>query len=236
MKQIFLAALLGSLSTAAFAADLPSRHAPPVFVPPPPIFTWTGVYVGGQIGYEFGRDNAFSGFGAATSSPNGVVGGAHIGYNYQIQQFVVGLEGDVNGSSYRGSGINPLLGTTVTTKTPIDGSVRGRVGVAFDRALFYATGGVSFASIQNNYVTFPFGSSQITSGRVGWTVGGGVEYAVTNNWSVRAEYRYTDYGHLTDSPIFGPITTHHQTDNRVQVGFSYKFDSYAPPAPVLAKY
>jgi outer membrane immunogenic protein len=240
MRKILLTSVaVIATSASAFAADLPSRRqAPPPYLPPPPIFTWTGIYVGGQIGYEFGRDNAFAPnvFGSATSSsPNGVVGGAHIGYNYQINQFVVGIEGDVNGSSYSGNSSTAFFANTVSTKTPIDGSVRGRVGVAFDRALFYATGGAAFADIKDSY-TGPFGSSQISNGRVGWTVGGGVEYAITNNWSVRGEYRYTDYGRMTDTPILANVTTHHQTDNRVQIGFSYKFDTFAPPAPVLAKY
>jgi outer membrane immunogenic protein len=231
MKKLFLVVMLGSVSTAALAADLPSRQAPPVFVPPP-IFTWTGVYVGGQIGYEWGREPLTS----FSSQPSGVVGGAHIGYNYQIAQFVYGLEGDVNGSSYTGTARN-LLGTTfATTKIPVDGSLRGRVGIAWDRLLFYATGGATFAQIKDSFLTAG-GFGSVSNGRVGWTVGGGVDYAITNNWSVRAEYRYTDYGRFSDAAagLAFPVS-HHSTDNRVQVGFSYKFDMYAPPAPVIAKY
>ena len=82
--------------------------------------------------------------------------------------------------------------------------------------------------------------------RVGWTVGGGIEYAITNNWSVRAEYRYTEFGHSTmyanssfwDFPVLGAIGAFGNrtlNENRVQVGFSYKFDT-AAPAPVVAKY
>jgi outer membrane immunogenic protein len=90
----------------------------------------------------------------------------------------------------------------------------------------------------------PFGGSTSASAtRVGWTVGGGLEYAVTNNWSVRAEYRYTDFGHstifansfITPFGASGAFFNRHFTENRVQVGFSYKFDT-AVPAPVVAKY
>ena len=89
-----------------------------------------------------------------------------------------------------------------------------------------------------------FGSSDISKTRVGWTVGGGLEYAVTNNWSVRAEYRYSDFGRYTDFPfsgvpiapaVFQATSGHHLTENQVQVGFSYKFDTW-PPSPLVAKY
>ncbi len=231
MKKLFLAVVLGGVSTAALAADLPSRQAPPVFVPPP-IFSWTGVYVDGRIGYMWGREPAT----CFSSQPSGGVGGAHIGYNYQVAQFVLGLEGDVNGTSYSGSTFSALGLANVSTKIPVDGSARGRIGYAWDRALFYATGGAAFADIKDSFAG-PGGFASLSRTRVGWTVGGGVEYAITNNWSVRAEYRYTDYGRFLDTPFVLPTpVNHHSTDNRVQVGFSYKFDMYAPPAPVLAKY
>ena len=86
IKKLLLSTVtLGALSVSAFAADLPSRRAPPVYVPPPiPVFTWTGFYVGGQVGYQWGRSNgtalAARGGGAAGSgSPNGILGGGHVG-------------------------------------------------------------------------------------------------------------------------------------------------------------
>ncbi|MHB8884790.1 MAG: outer membrane protein [Methylovirgula sp.] len=209
---------------AASAADLPSTKAPPAYIPPPPLFTWTGVYVGGQVGYMWGNTNPYG------YTPNGVVGGAHVGYNYQMGQFVAGLEGDINGSSYNGSAVTGL--GNFGARENIDGSVRGRLGVAWDRALIYATGGAAFAGLTDSY---PGASYSHT--RVGWTLGGGVEYAIDNNWSVRAEYRYSDYGTYYDFPALVPAGVYnHTTDNRVQVGFSYKFDMFAPPGPVVAKY
>ena len=204
---------------AASAADLPSTKAPPAYIPPPPLFTWTGVYIGGQVGYMWSGSSDAYGY-----SPNGVVGGGHVGYNYQMGQFVAGLEGDVNGSSYNGG-----FGGYSTNEN-IDGSIRGRLGVAWDRALLYATGGAAFAGITNDYL-----GTSLSHTRVGWTIGGGVEYALDNNWSVRAEYRYTDYGTYYDFPG-GVAAYNHDSDNRVQIGFSYKFDMFAPPGPVVAKY
>jgi outer membrane immunogenic protein len=270
LRQIFFSTVaMMTLTGAALAADLPSRKAPPVFVPPP-IFTWTGIYIGGQIGYQWGTHSpseyALGGglvSGLSGYSPSGVIGGAHLGFNYQIQQFVLGVEGDVDGTSYRGSssflGGAPALFSSYSSRINAEGSIRGRVGVAWDRALFYATGGVAFADIRTSYVSpgtpgapapfaalalpaipaTPPGVDSFSHSRVGWTVGGGVEYAITNNWSVRAEYRYTDFGRITD-PLVNTFTGFsvrtHVTDNAVRVGFSYKFDWYTPPAPVVAKY
>ncbi|QXX73539.1 outer membrane protein [Methylovirgula sp. HY1] len=219
LRKILMSTVIvfGAMGTAS-AADLPSTKAPPAYIPPPPLFTWTGVYVGGQIGYMWGNPSPYG------YTERGVVGGAHAGYNYQVGQFVAGLEGDVNGSSYNGG-----FGGYSTNEN-IDGSIRGRIGMAWDRLLLYATGGAAFAGITNDYL-----GTSISHTRVGWTIGGGVEYALDNNWSVRAEYRYTDYGTYYDFPA-GVAAYNHDNDNRVQIGFSYKFDMFAPPGPVVAKY
>ena len=105
--------------------------------------------------------------------------------------------------------------------------------------LLYATGGAEFADFENSVTGFP-GFDQNSTTRTGWTIGGGIEYAVTNNWSIRAEYRYSDFGRSPDFPFssitFGNVSfTHHLTENQVQAGFSYKFTPFAP-APVVAKY
>jgi outer membrane immunogenic protein len=274
-----------ALSTGALAADLPSRAPPPVYVPPAPIFTWTGFYIGGQIGYGWGQNNVsfgdnFGDYDTFNYTAEGVIGGAHVGYNLQLNRFVIGLEGDVDGTSigknYSGPlpfGSNfvnggflsePLAGNVnVNVHHDIEGSIRGRVGYAWDRVLIYATGGVAFGGFSGNVSgTFPGGvflpgtegatafgpfggSASASSTRVGWTVGGGIEYAVTNNWSIRAEYRYTDFGHSTvfansfTTPLLGAsgaFFNRNFIENRVQVGFSYKFDTAPPPAPIVAKY
>jgi outer membrane immunogenic protein len=244
MATVVLMAATGS----ALAADLPSRRPPPVFVPPP-IFSWTGFYIGGDIGYAWGRDSVNTPFFAggvadfASNSPQGVIGGGHIGYNYQINQFVLGIEGDVQGTNFRNNIASFATGSVYGTNVPIEASVRGRIGYAWDRALFYATGGAAFGDIKHTYTggliaPVAFGGVVSTEKtQVGWTVGGGVEYALSNNWSVRGEYRYTDFGNQTDTVLFtGATPQHHLIEHAVRVGFSYKFDMYAPPAPVVAKY
>ena len=250
-KMLLSTVTLGALAGTAFAADLPSRRAPPVYIPPPiPVFTWTGLYVGGQVGYEFGKSNAYAasatgvGLSAAGAKSNGIIGGAHVGYNFSTQTLgmgnfggfgggglVFGVEGDVDGSNYKS---NYQLGAiSDASRQNIQGSVRGRLGVAFDRVLVYGTGGVAFGDLQNNY-TFGALNSSLSHTRVGYTVGGGLEYAISNNWSLRGEYRYTDFGSFNDS-IGAVNVRHHETDNRVQGGFSYKFDTFVP-APVVARY
>jgi outer membrane immunogenic protein len=279
MASVGAVALAGS----ALAADLPSRAPPPVYLPPAPIFTWTGVYLGGQIGYAWTNhksDYYHNGFYYLdpigqidpvyfadgyhhNQNASGVIGGAHVGYNLQINQWVLGLEGDVDGSSLSKTvNFSPystyyadFIPTSVHTSLGVQGSIRGRIGIAFDRVLLYGTGGVAFGgfntSINTTYggnILYPNyfgGHDSFSSTRVGWTAGGGIEYAVTNNWSIRAEYRYTDFGRTTNylvnsyTPFFGEAiysnVRHHLAENRVQVGFSYKFDTYHP-APVVAKY
>jgi outer membrane immunogenic protein len=254
--------LLASAGAIALTGSAAMAAEPPVY-PPPPIFTWTGPYIGGQIGYAWGTDNTSlfasnsTHFADSTfdSSPRGVIGGAHVGYNLQIDQWVVGLEGTVDGTSLSQTVVAPFSGNipagsiTRLASWDIQGSFRGRVGVAFDRALIYATGGVAFGGFNATFSNgiaekfLPVGSTSIfSSTRLGWTVGSGIEYAMTNNWSVRAEYRYTDFGTFTDSPFADSFTggwvataNHHITQNLVQIGFSYKFDTWAP-APVVAKY
>jgi outer membrane immunogenic protein len=241
-----------ALGGSAVAADLPSREAPPVYVPPPPIFTWTGLYLGGEVGYQWGdvTKSSFNSAGAfaanePTGLPTGVVGGAHIGYNWQMSQIVIGLEGDVEGSSLHSSSVDTTGVVSTSAREPFEASIRGRVGFAWDRALIYGTGGAAFGSLHNTATNLTTGGvDTFDTSRVGWTVGGGVEYAVSNNWSIRAEYRYTDLGNFTDTltnstgaMAGGPFAIHiHNIDNAVRAGFSYKFDPPPPVAPVTVKY
>lgn len=242
-KFLVLAAALGVMSGAAWAADLPNAKEPPSFAQPLlPIFSWTGLYVGGQVGYLWGGASNYVEtypadvflFGGNTLNVRGVGGGGHLGYNYQISQFVIGIEGDVEGTSESGS-VLQSNGFTGTGKVPIEASIRGRIGLTWDRTLIYGTGGAEFASIKNTTALGAF-SASANIGRIGWTAGGGVEYAVDPNWTVRVEYRYTDYGSYDFSFGNGDGAHLDATENRVEAGFSYKFDLFAPPIPLVAKY
>ncbi len=252
MRRQFLLAPIGAIALAGSAFAAEPLPPPP---PPAPIFTWTGIYIGGQAGYAWDQDSVsafFPGAGLSlipffgtvsfTDKPQGFIGGGHVGYNLQINQWVAGIEGTVDGTTIsRGDSIAPVA--RLQTRTPVQGSLGLRLGVAFDRVLLYARGGFAFAGIQNFYTTgIPFFiDEQVSRSRSGWTVGGGIQYAVTDNWSIRGEYRYSDFGHFIDYPFavlvspFGTLSVqHHLTQNQVQFGVSYKFG--APPVPVVSKY
>ncbi|HXW71112.1 MAG TPA: TonB-dependent siderophore receptor [Methylocella sp.] len=243
-------AAVGSLRV-QYPADATPAFSPPP--PPPLVFTgWTGFYAGAQIGYAWGdNDGAVSYaspgglFGAYPlgNDGQGVIGGAHAGYNYQTGQYVFGLEGAVDPATLtRSVLVVPTDGSTITgnIRSGIQGSIRARAGYAFDRLLLYSTGGVAFASfgsdlqLQGSDALGPFyANGSRSSSRTGWTAGAGVEYAINNNWSVEAEYRYSDFGHITDLTVPGVVGTFETgnrqlSQNQVQVGFSYNFDSSAP--------
>ena len=243
-------ALLGSVAAPAMAADLPSRKEAPVYVAPAPVFSWTGFYVGAEFGGQWGTNtgylvNNYTGYNLLSSgnyTTSGVVGGGLVGYNYQINQFVLGVEGELTGSSNQGRQTGPLGNASVETQYGFGGSIRGRLGYAIDRTLIYATGGWAFEDIQQNYNTsYLTGSwidSKVNSSRSGYTVGGGVEYAFNYNWSARLEYRYSNYGKyvsLYNNALWNaPLSVQqHPTDNVIQAALIYHF---AAPAPVVAKY
>jgi outer membrane immunogenic protein len=237
--------LLLTLGTnSLLAADLPSTKGLPAYAPAPPVLSWTGVYIGGQLGIQWGQTN-WDRFDPTNTTfiaselpyrNNGVVGGAHIGYNYQVSQFVFGLEGDVEGTNYSGNGDSNSNAWANTTRADIEASIRARAGIVWDQILFYVTGGGAYANFQNTAQippgTFYAGDEY---GRLGWTGGGGVEYAFDSNWSIRAEDRFSEYGHHN---LFTGTENIHEGlwDNRIEAGFSYKFDMFTPPAPVVAKY
>jgi outer membrane immunogenic protein len=240
IRKLLLSAT-GALAVAGtvLAADLPTREAPPPYAPPP-VFSWTGFYLGAQLGYAWGTDSYtatspfFGTFANNSFTPNGVVGGAHIGYNYQVGQFVLGIEGDVDGTSYSGSRSGGFA--TTGSSIPVQGSIRGRVGVTLDRALLYITGGVAFAGVDTTYQSF-VGYDSFSRTQTGWTIGGGIEYGLTNNWSVRAEYRYADYGSFRDYPVssaapvygLGTNVQHNETQHAVRAGITYKFGGSTAP-------
>ncbi len=179
-------ALVGSAGL-ALAADLPSGgyQSPPAsqVYNPAPAFDWTGPYVGLTGGYGWG-----------TSS--GLLGGGFAGYNFQVNpNVVVGLEGDIV--------------ATGKSSNSWDSTIRGRFGYAYDRYLFYGTGGVAFGDIKNA------GASKT---KTGWTLGAGIEAALTSNVTGRLEYRYTDLG----SASVGGSTVS-QTSNDLMLGVAMKF-------------
>jgi len=233
-----LAALVGT----AAAADLPSRKAPVAYAPAALAYSWTGFYVGGQLGYGW-VDDRTSEFVTATGAYNnftkvmkldGVFGGLHAGYNMQSGALVYGLEADAEVSGIKGGFVLPN-GEGGSSKHKWQGSLRGRVGVAFDRTLFYVTGGAALVELE--HTAFSRRARETYSNtRLGWTLGAGVEYALSDKWSVRGEYRYTDYGTFrNDSQVAfrGFSQQQEPREHAVRLGVSYHFGG---PSAVVAKY
>jgi outer membrane immunogenic protein len=192
IKSLFAVLFSLGFVQAASAADMPAR-APIANVPMVLPYNWTGFYVGGDLGGGWGdhdRSVVPPGFQNSYRS-NGVIGGIHGGYNYQIQSFVIGAETDINWTSIKGDD-GGAGGTLDQTKLNWIGSLRGRLGYAWDRFLVFGTGGLAYGELEHYNNAAP--GQTFRSTRTGWTAGGGLEYAVDANWLVRAEYRYYDLG------------------------------------------
>lgn len=200
MRLVLRASVLASAIaavTAANAADLPRRGAPPAdYYAPPPIFSWTGFYIGLNAGAALGSYSGGS-YQLYGNNPAGVIGGAQAGYNYQIApNLIVGAEANIDGSSLSSSNSLPFFGFAGSAQMNALVTVRGRVGYTMDRAMFYVTGGLAVGSINaqiNDQRGFPFWGSS-SAWQAGYTLGGGLEYALTNNVSAKVEYLYTSIG------------------------------------------
>ncbi|MEW9838742.1 outer membrane protein, partial [Mesorhizobium marinum] len=160
-------------------------------------YNWSGVYVGGQIGYAFdgSADYVHEGIsGFYSHDPDGLIGGIYAGYNYQFANgIVLGGEADIALGDVEDSSVLGLSPFSARTEVDWMGAVRGRLGYAYDRFLPYVAGGVAFGHYRFEEFSSgnPYGDHD--GSMVGWTIGAGAEYAVTDNWIVRGEYRYTDF-------------------------------------------
>jgi outer membrane immunogenic protein len=239
--------LLGSVAAAALmvgpavAADMraPVRKAPPVAAP---AYSWTGCYIGVQGGWQWGRDHTaeyvtatgvFNNFDERFDS-DGFVGGGHIGCTYQAGVWVWGIEGDFEGATIDGGyTLSPSLDGT-NFELQWQGSIRGRLGWAVDRTLFYVTGGLAFASLEYTYVDGGTVFESFKDTQAGWTIGAGIEHAFAGNWTARVEYRFTDYGSVSNNSLvaFPGFTYRHDPEFHAVRGYlTYRFGG-----PVVARY
>jgi len=154
-----------------------------------PVYLWSGPYAGAFVGYNFANVDQD---GGASVDMDGFVGGVYSGYNFESAPVVYGIEADIGGSGVDGSGFNTGLAGRIDGDQNIFGSLRGRVGVAADPFLAFATGGI--AASQN---TLSLGGASDTKTSVGYTVGAGVEANFSENVSGRLEYRYSNFGDKT---------------------------------------
>src|SRR5450631_2575773 len=213
-------ALLGLVGAgSAFAADLsvaPLYKAPPVVAPT--AYNWSGFYVGANGGGAWGTSNWDSTGGFNLSG--GVIGGT-AGVNWQLGHAVLGLEGDVDWSNLKGSSTSTLCPAGCTTSNDWLATVRGRAGYAFDRFLPYVTGGLAVGDVKASTPAF----SGATQTNAGWTAGGGVELALTNNWTAKAEYLHVDLGNMNCGFSCGVVANNNVSlkSDLVRGGVNFRF-------------
>ncbi|OAF19533.1 outer membrane protein [Bradyrhizobium neotropicale] len=235
---------------AASAADLAARPytKAPAYIEP--LFNWTGFYVGGHIGgawtnEQFINNGNGGGFGDLTPGQgyrqrsSGVMGGAQIGYNWQANNYVFGMEGTISGLNNKGTVVNTVFGPrndVFTWRANVLATVVGRAGFAVQNNLFYIKGGYAGVNNRLNVTDAAgLGSGGQTHWANGWTVGAGWEYGITRNWIVGLEYNYAAFGGQTYQ--LGGTTANYTFDAKPRdiqwavVRGSYKFD-----APVIARY
>ncbi|WGJ13662.1 outer membrane beta-barrel protein [Methylocapsa sp. D3K7] len=266
-KLSILGASLAALcSSAVLAADLPVAPPPPPFIP----YSWTGIYLGVNLGlggdrfqYPFSVSApiiATFASGNASITSSGIIGGGQIGYNWEFANNVVlGFETDFDGAAIRGkvtANLNGVLlaalpfGANVQAGSRINyiGTVRGRLGYAWDRFLVYGTGGFAYGQVNSAIsasAAIGGGAAAFTASennsRTGFAVGGGFEYAVTNNLTLKTEYLYVNLGtnNIINTSLLGVVGLNVNQKTQVNIaraGINYKFNWFNPIPAVVARY
>jgi outer membrane immunogenic protein len=234
----------GGFASSANAADMPARMPAkaPVMAS---AYNWTGWYIGANAGGAWGSTTAIDTLasngspwvingGSWSAKPTGFTGALEGGYNWQFNSLVVGLEAEVGYLGVRGSANYPLLTTTfVNTKGGLFTTARARGGFAFDNILVYATGGYFGADFGSSVQTSAGAPVQLTNiGKTGfqsgWTAGGGLEYGLNRNWTVKGEYLYYAVPNKQVGDNVGASTTIQyfnikNTGSIARVGVNYRF-------------
>jgi outer membrane immunogenic protein len=216
---------LGALFVAqcAFAADLsvaPLYKAPQPAPLPNPAYNWSGFYAGVNGGGGWGH-SYWSGNGTGVGLSGGQAGGT-VGYNWQYGNAVLGLEGDIDWSGLKGTSTNAMCPNGCTTSDTWLSTVRGRAGYAFGSVMPYLTGGLAVGDIRA--ATPGFAGASTTN--AGWTVGGGLEFALPGNWTAKAEYLHVDLGHMNCGANCGIAPTDNVSMHQdvVRAGLNYHFN------------
>jgi opacity protein-like surface antigen len=242
-KQLLRAFISLSVAQSASAADMSVKA--PVYTPAMAApWSWTGFYLGGHIGAAFASTDIADPLGIPIYGDNvrspGFIGGGQIGFNYQLGSIVFGVEADASWVDSDGTNTCfAVSGTTASSncrvRPDLYATVTGRLGYAVDRSLFYVKGGAAWTHgtidmfvNQNNAGVFTSTNSFATPG---WTVGGGVEYALTPAWSVKLEYDYLNFGgqdvatpYVAGNPFgIAPTTTISQHVHQAKLGLNYRF-------------
>ena len=246
------AATLVAATPAAWAADLPSApppQAPARYVPAvAPVYNWSGIYIGINGGYAFGSTEWSSPgagiVGTGTFNTNGGLVGGTAGFNFQSGQIVYGIEGDWDWADISGSSSNTtstidpagICGTAgalacrYQTSSNWLSTIRGRVGYAFDRVMIYATGGGAAGDVKATFSNPNTGFTGSTnSTEWGWTAGGGIEAALTENITAKVEYLFVDLQNGNCSPTIcggGTAVPVSFDASIVRAGLNFKFNPW----------
>jgi outer membrane immunogenic protein len=213
----------------ASAADMAVKARP---MAPPVAFSWTGCYVGGNVGGLWGRKDwtdTLTGISDGSNDASGWLGGGQVGCNYQTGAFVFGIQGDYDWTDASAENLATLGGVSLQSRVRGLASVTGRVGYSWDRFLGYVKGGGAWARDNYNVSAAGVLLDNASETRGGWTVGVGGEYAFAPNWSAFVEYDY--YGFGTRTVAFSSATTGlfdfnediRQSINVVKVGVNWRF-------------
>jgi len=232
----------------ASAADLGSPRMPVAAVAVAPAgFNWTGFYIGGHLGiasvasgYEaFTPRNAFAGFPLQGMGGTALMGGMQVGYNYQVNSMVLGLEADLSAVGFNknsttalapAAGVVPVFSRNLSWTA----TVAPRLGVTFGRAMLYAKAGLAVGGFSVGHDQGPWISASAT--RIGWTVGTGLEYAITQSLTAKVEYNYMNFGRFRTDLAGAPAIWIIQRGDvhAVKVGVNYLFST--GPSAVVARY
>lgn len=200
MRAVIVAVALVLAAGAAPAADFPTGSGAPYLTS---AYSWTGPYVGGSLGYEFGRITR------NPTRPGGIEGGARGGYNWQTGRFVFGGEAELSASAADG------MFAPWKFSNPWFGTVRARAGYALNNILFYGTAGLALGQVRTQVA----GAAE-SNVPVGWTAGAGMEVGLNSNWSARVEYLFVD---LPDQPYALTGTRNGLAGNILRFGVNYRF-------------
>jgi outer membrane immunogenic protein len=237
MKKVLMTgvALAALACGPALAADMPVRRGMPVKAPPPvvaQIYNWSGMYIGAHVGAGWG-DKCFAEVGVGGDGcheGDGWLGGGQIGYNWQSGNVVFGVE--FSGSIADITGSHPsLIDPNFVYSSDVSSvfMLTGRVGYAFDRLLAYVTGGGAWVRDRTEVALVGVGSDSVKQTRSGWTIGAGLEYAFSPNWSIAGQYNYIDLGDKDVSFPLAQFTVNTEQDlHLATVRLNYRFGGGGP--------
>jgi outer membrane immunogenic protein len=257
-KTLLTATALLSMSVAAHAADMAPAYKAPVYTAP--VQNWSGFYMGLNGGWGWGTGSQTAGIGAPDFLPpfstlggmpgtrigvdiDGGIAGGHLGYNWQIGTWLLGLEASADWADIKGGTqatiAFPGFGTaieTYNTRVKWQATATPRVGFVWSNWLFYGKGGLAAGGVDASTSRLTGGgigaAVSATQQRVGWTAGAGVEWAFTPNWIAGVEYDYVDFGTqnyagvgVNNAGAFRFVSENVRTNYSEVLGrISYKFD------------